>query len=86
MIRVTVEILPAGGPKREREIAGVVEISNDETRHGPLGNYDIVATRQGRRRRPRQHARVEGFPREGSDVWSLLREALGALDREDGIE
>jgi hypothetical protein len=86
VIRVTVEILPAGAPRRERELAGVVEISNDETAHGTLGNYNIVATRQGRGRRARQHARVEGFPREGSDVWSLLREALSALDREDGIE
>lgn len=87
MIRLTVEILPAGAPRREREIAGVVEISNDETALGALGNYDIVATRKGhRRRRPRAHARIEGFPRDDGDVWTLVREALGALDRKDGIE
>jgi hypothetical protein len=86
MIRITVEILPAGAPRRERELAGVIEITNDETDHGEMGNYDIVATRQGRGRRSRARARVERFPRQGRDVWSLLREALGALDREDGIE
>jgi hypothetical protein len=86
VIRVTVEILPAGAPRRERELAGVVESSNDETGLGEIGNYDVVATRQSRRRRPRAQARVEGFPRLDRDVWQLVREALSALDREDGIE
>ena len=72
MIRVTVELLSAIHPSRNRRL-GSLDIANDGTGARTLRNY--VATFRGPAGRPGKTGRVTGYPADQVAVWNLIRRA-----------
>lgn len=77
MIRVTVELISAVDPSRNRQL-GVLEIVNDGTGTAEVCDYDATLRAEytppaGRR------CRVLGFRRQRQSVWSLVGAALKAM-------
>lgn len=77
MIRVTVELLSAISPTRNR-VLGVMHIANDgvtsrET-SGKRGSYDFAIF--GKRQQVLRQGRVEDYPRKSALIWVLLHRAL----------
>jgi hypothetical protein len=67
MIRVTIELISAVDPSRNR-VLGTMEICNDGTGDERFGNYNgkLMAEYGGR------NGRVENFNRTRQSVWSLV--------------
>lgn len=74
MIRVTIELISAVNPARNREL-GRLDIANDGTGNGTIGNYDAILHAEYTPPAGRV-ARVEGFRRTKQSVWSLVGAAL----------
>ena len=74
MLRITVELISAVDPTRSREL-GRLDISNDGTGDGAIGNYDAILHAEYTPPAGRI-ARVEGFRRTKQSVWSLVGAAL----------
>lgn len=78
MIRVTVELISAISPARNR-VLGVMHIANDgvtsrET-DGKRGSYNFII-RGKRKDRVLREGRVEDYPRKSALIWVLLHRAL----------
>lgn len=69
MLRVTVEIVPFGD-EEEKQLLGTMEIINDGSGDGRIGNYII--------RRDDAVAAVHDYPRKAG-FWELTRQALNKL-------
>lgn len=77
MIRVTVDLISALGPSRNRNL-GVMTIINTGEIPGleaTRGNYVVQIYRKGTNRVQRQ-GRVINFPKKAKTIWYLLQEAL----------
>jgi len=78
MIRVTVELLSAISPARNR-VLGVMNIANDGVTSsetgGKRGSYNFII-RGKRKDRALREGRVENYPRKSALVWVLLYRAL----------
>jgi len=72
MIRVTVELLSAIHPSRNRRL-GTLDIANDGSGGKTLRNYN--ATFRGPRGRPGKQGRIVGYPAEQVAIWNLIRRA-----------
>jgi len=77
MIRVTIELISAIDPARNRTL-GTMEITNDGTGDATTGNYDVILHAEytpliGRR------CLIKGFRRQRQSVWSLVGAALKAM-------
>lgn len=78
MIRVTVELISAISPSRNR-VLGVMSIANDgvtsQETGGKRGSYNFII-RGKRKDRAIRQGRVEDYPRKSAIVWVLLLRAL----------
>lgn len=78
MIRVTVELVSAIDPKRNK-VLGVAVIANDGKGTATHGNYDVVLSKAGAAISQKwRQGRVEGFARKNRGGWDLLFLALRA--------
>ena len=79
MIRVTVELVSAIHPSRNR-LLGVAYISNDGEKfhasNGTRGDYNVEITKAGVTGAIWKRTRVLGFPRRRLGAWDLLFRAL----------
>ena len=77
MIRVTIELLPAGNESRKRHL-GTVDIANDGTGTRGLGNYNVRLSRRGNPDSTWKTERINGFRRLKFGAYELLLLALAA--------
>lgn len=88
MVKVTIELCPYGF-EANKEVLGVVYISNDGTGTRESGNYNVEIDNEHIKRKTGievEHLyRVENFPRLNLGVYDLLYRALKAVvgDRND---
>lgn len=78
MIRVTIELISANGPERNR-ILGIAEIHNDGSSLNPesIGHYNFTLGKMApKEREVWKRGRVVGFPRKGRGAWDLLYRVL----------
>jgi len=78
MIRITVELLPAGSEKLKRHL-GTAEISNDGTGSHAVGNYDVRLSKWGAPGTTWKRGKVMDFYRRRRGPWDLLYLALRAI-------
>jgi hypothetical protein len=72
MIRITAELIPGGDAKSpRRRVLGTIDIANDGSGDGEIGNYDgtLHAEYTGPNGRP---GRITGFRRQRQSVWTLV--------------
>ena len=74
MLRVTIEIIPGG--IGEPKHLGTIEIANDGTGTGDVGNYNAKLSKFGRPKAAWRNARVEGFERRRLGAYDLLFRVL----------
>ena len=77
MIRVTVELISAVSPDRNR-VLGTMEIANDGSGYATVGNYNATLHAEYTPEAGRK-TRVLGFNRQRQSVWSLIGAALKAM-------
>ncbi len=83
MIRVTVELVSAIHPSRNR-LLGVAEIKNDGKGTVTAGHYNATfSMKQPMQGRTWRTGRVEGFKRRQFGAWDLLWLCLGAALGQD---
>lgn len=87
MIRVTVELVSAVNPSRNR-LLGVAKIVNDGAGSETHGNYRVELSKAGRAvSQVWRHGYVEGFPRKNRGGWDLLflalRSCVGSRNQAD---
>ena len=70
MIRVTVELFPAGSEEHKRRI-GLIDIINNGTGSGKVGNYDVSFHGIGG-----EEFKLENFPRSKKNFWDLITAVL----------
>jgi len=77
MIRITIELIPAGSPEYKQHL-GTAEISNDGTGDAIISDYDVFLSKWGKPKVAWKRAKVMGFNRRKRGPWDLLYLALQA--------
>jgi hypothetical protein len=72
MIRITVELVSANGPHRDRRL-GQMYILNDGTGKLTLRNYDVVT--YGKGGGTGRRGKIVGHPSAKVSIWNLIRKA-----------
>lgn len=78
MLRITIDILPKGDPKRARHMGTGTIALTGASEDGTLGSYDVMLSKWGKPKRAWKKGKVDNFPRIKQGPWDLLLWALAA--------